>query len=132
MSYAFQYELYAQDPERAVRFYRDVFGWKAETWAGPWKTWLITTGPDVGPSAGPGLGARPSRHDRGINTIEVASLEETAARILAAGGRIIEPAFALPGVGWYSLTADSEGNRFGLMQVDPRAGQLEVVPRRQD
>lgn len=106
MGYAIQYELYAQDPERAVRFYREVFGWRAETWAGPWKTWLITTGPDGGFAAGPDAGMSPGPQDRGVYTIEVASLEETAARIRAVGGRIIEPAFPLPGVGWYSLFAD--------------------------
>ncbi len=122
MSGTFHYELPAQDPERAVRFYRDVFGWKAEAWPGPWKTWLITAGPEADSAAGPGSATRPNPLGWGVNTIQVESLEKTSARVRAAGGRIIEPAFPLPGIGLYSLCADSEGNRFGLMQVDAEGG----------
>jgi len=132
MSGTFQYELLAQDPERAVRFYRDVFGWKAEAWPGPWKTWLITAGPDANSSAGPGSATRPNPLGWGVNTVQVDSLEETSARVLAAGGLIIEPAFRLPGIGWYSLCADSEGNRFGLMQVDADDGGARPIPPPRD
>jgi predicted enzyme related to lactoylglutathione lyase len=121
MTYDVQFDLYAQNPARAAKFYKDVFGWRAETWAGPWNSWLITTGPDSGPGMDGGLCSRPGQQDRGVNTIEVPSLEETEGRIKAAGGQILEPAFRLPGVGWYALCADTEGNRFGLMQADPRA-----------
>lgn len=120
MNCAVQFDLMAQDPARAARFYKDVFGWKAETWAGPWKSWLITTGPDNGPAGDSGRASRPEMRDRGINTIEVRSLEETVARIIAAGGKVLEAAFRLPRVGWYALCADTEGNTFGLMQPDPR------------
>ena len=121
MNSAVQFDLYAQNPARAAKFYRDVFGWKAETWAGPWKSWLITTGPDIGPGTDNGGDSRSDVQDRGVYTIEVQSLEETGAKIVASGGQILEPPFRLPGVGWYALCADSEGNRFGLMQTDPRA-----------
>lgn len=118
MNYGVQFDLYAQDPARAARFYKDVFGWKAETWAGPWNSWLITTGPETEAPPGAGFGADPEKEGHGINTIEVRSLEETEARIVTAGGKIVEPAFRLPGVGWYALCADTEGNRFGLLQTD--------------
>jgi catechol 2,3-dioxygenase-like lactoylglutathione lyase family enzyme len=29
------FEIHAGDPERAVRFYRDVFGWEIEEWSPP-------------------------------------------------------------------------------------------------
>ncbi|HOC31682.1 MAG TPA: VOC family protein, partial [Armatimonadota bacterium] len=38
------FELPADDPERAVRFYENVFGWKVQKWDGPQEHWLITTG----------------------------------------------------------------------------------------
>ena len=38
------FEINADDVERAVQFYSDVFGWKAEKWAGPMEYWLIMTG----------------------------------------------------------------------------------------
>jgi predicted enzyme related to lactoylglutathione lyase len=33
------FEIPADDPERAIKFYEDVFGWKIEKWDG-----LLTTG----------------------------------------------------------------------------------------
>ena len=37
------FEIHAQDPERAVRFYERVFGWSAQRW-GSEEYWLLTTG----------------------------------------------------------------------------------------
>ena len=38
------FEIHAQDPERAVRFYEQVFGWRTQRW-GSEEYWLLTTGP---------------------------------------------------------------------------------------
>ena len=38
------FEIHAQDPARAVRFYEQVFGWNAQRW-GSEEYWLLTTGP---------------------------------------------------------------------------------------
>lgn len=32
------FDVAADDPERAIGFYRDVFGWKIEKWPGPMPT----------------------------------------------------------------------------------------------
>ena len=37
------FEIHAQDPARAVRFYAQVFGWRAQRW-GSEEYWLLTTG----------------------------------------------------------------------------------------
>jgi len=115
-----QYELLAEDPARAARFYRQVFGWRVEKWAGPWNSWMITTGPGADEKAGSGLSPRRSLEGRPVNTVEVGSLEEAESRIKAAGGQVLET-FPVAGVGWYALWVDTEGNRFGLYQADPEA-----------
>ena len=38
------FEIHADDPERAVRFYREIFGWEINKWPGPHDYWLIKTG----------------------------------------------------------------------------------------
>ena len=43
------FEIPADDPGRAAKFYEDVFGWKVEKWDGPFDYWLVTTGPDDEP-----------------------------------------------------------------------------------
>jgi len=115
------FDLYADDPDRAAGFYKDVFSWQTEKWTGGTDYWLITTGPDSEPGIAGGLGKRHDLSDRTTNTVDVASLEETEARILAAGGTVIEPRRPIPGVGWFALCADTEGNRLGLMQNDEGA-----------
>ena len=39
------FEILADDPERAFKFYLDVFKWKIEKWD-PFEYWLVTTGDD--------------------------------------------------------------------------------------
>ena len=38
-----------------------------------------------------------------------------------AGGRIVMPKTAVPGVGWLSYAKDTEGNIFGMIENDPKA-----------
>ncbi|HPT75026.1 MAG TPA: VOC family protein, partial [Methanomassiliicoccaceae archaeon] len=38
------FEIPAEDPERAVEFYKKVFGWKIDKWEGPIDYWLVMTG----------------------------------------------------------------------------------------
>jgi predicted enzyme related to lactoylglutathione lyase len=38
------FEIPAKDPDRAVKFYSEVFNWKIERWAGYVDYWPITTG----------------------------------------------------------------------------------------
>ncbi len=42
-------------------------------------------------------------------------------KILSLGGKIALPKFAVPGVCWQGYFIDTEGNTFGLFQVDEKA-----------
>ena len=44
------FEFAADNPERAAKFYREVFGWESAKWGGPMDYWLVKTGSD-----GPGI-----------------------------------------------------------------------------
>jgi len=43
------FEIHADTPERAVKFYQELFGWEFTKWEGPMPYWLIKTGPDGQP-----------------------------------------------------------------------------------
>src|SRR5439155_19682712 len=49
------FEIPAENPERAIAFYKDVFGWTFQKWDGPMPYWMITTGPDTEPGINGGL-----------------------------------------------------------------------------
>jgi predicted enzyme related to lactoylglutathione lyase len=115
------FEIPADDPERAVAFYTDVFGWKIEKWEGPTDYWLISTGPEDEPGIDGGLGERSDPSTGTENTIDVDDVGKYIALIESHGGKVVRPKAAVPGVGWMAYCEDSEGNRFGLMQEDPEA-----------
>ena len=115
------FELPADDPDRAARFYSSVFGWKIEKWAGPMDYWMIATGG----AEEPGIdGAIMRRQDplSALNvTVDVPSVDDFAARVLASGGKIIAPKTPVPGVGYLAYCQDTEGTIFGIMQSDETA-----------
>ena len=49
MARVVHFEIPVDNPDRAVKFYTDVFGWKIEKWEGPIDYWLITTGEENEP-----------------------------------------------------------------------------------
>jgi len=38
------FEINADNPEKATRFYEKVFGWKISKWKGPVDHWNVSTG----------------------------------------------------------------------------------------
>ncbi len=115
------FDLYADDPERAARFYQAVFDWKIQKWDGPMDYWMINTGPDDQPGISGGLGRRQDPSDSTINTIGVNSVDTFTQKITDAGGQIVATKMAIPGVGWFAMCVDTEGNKFGLMEEDANA-----------
>ena len=110
-----------EDPERAIKFYTEVFGWHIHKWEGPMDYWLITTGKQSEPGINGGLAKRQDPLEFTLNTIGVPSVDEFIERITAAGGKVLQPKMAIPGVGWYTTCQDTEGNAFGLMEEDESA-----------
>jgi predicted enzyme related to lactoylglutathione lyase len=116
------FEIGADEAGRALRFYEDVFGWRARKWEGPEDYWLLGTG-----EGGPGIDGGLYRRHEGmsfnahVNTIDVPSVDDYLARVEAAGGRGLTKKITLPGVGYLAYCQDTEGNTFGIMQADAKA-----------
>ncbi len=56
-----------------------------------------------------------------VCTVDVADLEAAARRIKELGGSIVLPKMAVPTVGGLAYGSDTEGNIFGMMQLDVSA-----------
>ena len=116
------FEIYTDDPEAVRPFYEKVFGWKVKKFEGsPIEYWLVTTGDDKEPGINGGL-ARPreGQSPGTLNTIAVASLEESIRKLEEHGGKICVPKMAIPGVGWLAYAADPAGNVFGILEPDTK------------
>ena len=117
------FEIPADDPARAIRFYERVFGWQFQRWDGPMSYWLVRTGGE-GPGIDGGLHPRAHPGQGPVNTIDVASCDEALRSIEGAGGSTVVPKMAVPGIGWLAYCSDPEGNTFGIMQADEAAGRV--------
>lgn len=115
------FDIGADKPERAIEFYRAVFGWKIEKWRGPSDYWLIKTGEPGEPGIDGGLAKRDNPSASITSIVAVPSVDDFAARITANGGKIVQPRQAIPGVGYLATCQDTEGNNFAIMEMDGSA-----------
>ena len=128
MARVIHFEIHAEDPDRAIRFYGTLFGWTFKKWDGPMPYWLVTTGPDAEPGINGGLvkrmGGGPldgAAVNAYVCTTQVADVDASVKQVTDLGGTIALSKMPIPGVGWLAYAKDPEGNIFGLMQNDPAA-----------
>ena len=121
MNRVVHFELGCVEPERAAKFYSEVFGWKIDKWGGPTEYYMAVTGPDSQPGINGGLLKHMDAQPRTVNTIQVDSIEEAVAKVAANGGKEVVPKMEIPGVGWLAYCNDTEGNIFGVFVPHPPA-----------
>ncbi len=120
------FEIHAENPERAIAFYKDLLQWEFTKWEGPFPYYLIKTGPDGQPGINGGMMQRKSGvQGEGVNsyvcTAQVDNLDESLAKALKIGAALALPKMPVPGVGWLAYIKDTESNILGLHQFDPTA-----------
>jgi uncharacterized protein len=115
------FEIGADDPDRALKFYERVFGWTAQTWDGPQSYWVLTTGPDSQPGINGGMMRRDALIPPTVNIIDVPDVDAYCERVQSSGGRVSHPKSGVTGVGWVAYCEDTEGNTFGIIQFDREA-----------
>ena len=134
MNRVVHFEIQADDLDRAQKFYESAFGWKFQAMGpevGNYR--VILTGP--GPEA---VGQPLTRENVGINggmmkrnaplpadghspnaftcIIGVKDIDESMAKIDAAGGVPQTDKMEVPGVGKIRYYKDTEGNLFGIIE----------------
>lgn len=112
------FDIPSDNPERAQKFYQDVFGWEFAKWDGPMEYWMVKTGENDTPGINGGLARRMPGQIGMINTIDIPSVDEYIIKIQSNGGQILVPKMEIPGVGHYATCMDTEGNIFGIIQMD--------------
>lgn len=115
------FEIDTEDPERAAKFYEEAFGWKFQKWEGPIEYWLVMTGEDEQPGINGGMLKVEGEKMGTVNTIDVPSASEAVEKVKASGGRVVRDVQPVPGVGHFAYCADTEGNVFGVMEMDESA-----------
>ena len=137
MNRVVHFEIHAQNPEKAGKFYSDIFGWEIKEWKLPAEIqipdenryWMVMTGKTDEPGGINGgilfrKGPAPEA-SQAVNafvcTINVPSVSEYLKKITDAGGTVALPTMAIPNVGWLAYCKDLDGNLFGIMEDDKEA-----------
>ncbi|EKE18549.1 MAG: hypothetical protein ACD_9C00299G0001 [uncultured bacterium] len=124
MNTVIHFEIQADDIERAKKFYEKALGWKISQMMkkeeGGMDYWGIETKKPGEPGINGGLYKRSGKEDEKFYlydcTIAVDDLEKSMEAVKTNGGAITKEKSEIPGVGWFAMAKDTEGNRFGLMQ----------------
>jgi uncharacterized protein len=123
------FEIYADDPAKLTKFYTSLFDWtvtpvpgmdyqiihSAETDA---KGMLKQPGAING-----GILKRPDgfRMNGFVNYAMVDSIEQAVERAKALGAKVTKDKTVVPGMGWFAMFLDPEGNNFAVFKGDPGA-----------
>jgi predicted enzyme related to lactoylglutathione lyase len=122
------FEIYADDPEKLAGFYKDLFGWGIDAVPGMDYRFVKTVstneqGMPVAPGGiNGGLTSRPMPEARfWLNYVNVDSVETSLHRAQQLGATAVRGKTAVPGMGWFAVLSDPQGNPFGLWQTDSAA-----------
>jgi uncharacterized protein len=125
------FEIPSDDIERSKAFYKELFGWSIENWPGTetgggaegMDYLLITTTDSNGnKSLSGGMMKRQNPQQQGMaNYIDVGSVEEYSTKIEKLGGKVVMQKTPVPGMGYFAVCLDTEGNRFGIWETDNTA-----------
>lgn len=118
------FEIQSSNPLRDIDFYQTIFGWKFTKVEGlPIEYYQIETENMSG-----GLLKRPAEVPPthcGTNaftcSVLVENFDTASNQILAAGGQIAMPKFAISGRCWQGYFLDLDQNTFGLVEADENA-----------
>jgi predicted enzyme related to lactoylglutathione lyase len=111
------FEFPAQDTSRSREFWGSLFGWQWQTMEGPYEYHMTRLSETSGAAVYP-----PQGGEQGIRVyFDADDINSEAARVKELGGEASEPQ-PVPGMGWFAICKDTEGNEFGLWQNDPNAG----------
>jgi predicted enzyme related to lactoylglutathione lyase len=121
MNSVVHFEIPAKDRERAKKFYQTVFDWQMMDFDDK-NTMVSTTDSDEKglprtPGAINGSIYLPDKPKTPTIVIDVPNLKDHIEKVKANGGKLVDEAVEIPGMGMYARFTDSEGNLIGLWQT---------------
>ena len=111
------FEIPAEDPEKIVKFYQEVFNWKIKRWEDQ-DYWLV----DNGKMGEYGIGGAIYKKDwmtTVVNTVGVDDVDAYVEKVKAAGGELVRGPMEIPKVGRHAVLKDPEGTLFGIIKPLP-------------
>ena len=117
------FELPADDIKRAGEFYSGVFGWQTPDMGmgdGSLLAQTAQSGEDMQPlekgTINGSIAPRSETFNKPHIVITVSDLDAKIEKVIAAGGRIIQPRQEVDGMMAFAIVSDTEGNNIGMIQ----------------
>ncbi|MFC1755723.1 VOC family protein [Thermoproteota archaeon] len=115
------FEIPAKDLEKQNKFYSKLFGWKIEKVEGMDYCMIYTVPVDKEgmlkrPGVNGGMIKKQNPDHKTTNYISVESIDTYSKKIEKLGGNIIVPKTEIPGIGWWAMALDPDGNQFAIME----------------
>jgi len=109
-------ELASSNPEASVAFYKAIGGFEAKAQdMGQMGTYNVLESGGQ-PRAGIMKKMMPEQPHAWLPYVQVASADKTAEKAQKLGGAVIVPPTDIPGVGRFSILADTQGAALGILQ----------------
>jgi uncharacterized protein len=133
------FEIPADQPERAAKFYGELFGWDISKFEGSgddrdgFEYWMVRTVPsdEKGMPSRPGVNGGLMRRmyptQQPVNYILVESVDDYARRAKDLGAKLMMEKTPVPGMGWFAQLTDPEGNVFAIWETDSHAAPAAMV-----
>lgn len=120
------FEMPAEDKDRMVKFYSNVFGWHAQQLGAEMGEYIVVTTAESDETGRPKMGGAinggfyQKTEDPVLNhpsvVIAVDNIIEAIKNIKNGGGKVLGEPMPIPGVGIFVSFIDTEGNRLSVLQ----------------
>jgi predicted enzyme related to lactoylglutathione lyase len=123
------FEFYADNPDQLAKFYTSMFDWQV-TPVPSMDYRMIHTGETDAqgmlkqPGAiNGGIAKRPDgfRVNGAVAYAMVDSIEQAVERAKSLGAKVTKDKTPVPGMGWFAMFLDPEGNNFAVFKADEQA-----------
>jgi predicted enzyme related to lactoylglutathione lyase len=130
MNSVVHFEMPAKDKKRVAQFYTNAFGWNMQQLGTEMGSYVLAGTTEVDENnmpKNPGAingGFYEYKDEPGFQypsvVVAVDDLEESIEKVKAEGGEIVGEQMDIPGIGKFVSIKDTEGNRVGMLQPNPR------------
>lgn len=118
------FEMPAEDRERVMEFYKNVFGWNMQQMGPEMQDYVLAGTSPIDENMmhkekGAINGGFYQKGKDGESThvvISVDDLKDHIEIVKKAGGKVLGEPMDIPGIGSFVMILDSEGNRVGMLQ----------------
>ncbi len=107
-------ELHTQDPEKAKKFYGELFDWKLEDV--PEMNYTVIDVGEQGRGGGIMKSPMPDAAPQWVPYVLVDDVAASTEKARSLGATVLQGATEIPGIGWFSMLLDPTGAAFALFK----------------